>query len=67
MAACMIDYPLPELEWWKIFGVKFEDIQYVCSSLIELYQMEGEPGIKKISSQYIEKVLQGIQEAKKIE
>lgn len=26
MAIQVLDFPLPDLEWWKIFGVKFEDI-----------------------------------------
>lgn len=26
LASCAIDFPLPDLEWWKIFGAKIEDI-----------------------------------------
>lgn len=40
LAARMMDYPLPRnLEWWKIFGVKFEDMEYVVSAVLELYEI----------------------------
>lgn len=38
IAAAFMDYPLPNLEWWKIFGVKFEDMEYVMADILNLYQ-----------------------------
>jgi transcription initiation factor TFIIIB Brf1 subunit/transcription initiation factor TFIIB len=37
LAARMIDYPLPSLEWWKIFGTREDDLKYVCASILHLY------------------------------
>ncbi|CDW77457.1 cyclin l1 [Stylonychia lemnae] len=63
LAAKMMNYPLPQnLEWWKIFGVKFEDIEYVVASILELYEVHTND---TISTLYVEGVIKGIQDAQK--
>lgn len=26
------------MEWWKIFGVKIDDINFICAELLNLYE-----------------------------
>jgi hypothetical protein len=38
LAARFMNFPLPKLEWWKIFGVIIEDINYVSAEILNLYK-----------------------------
>lgn len=59
LAGRVLDYPFPALEgkwlpWWGIFGAGIEDIEYVCASVLELYQ----PGFaKEVTPEHVERVL----------
>lgn len=56
-----MNYPLPNnLEWWKIFGVKFEDMEYIMATILELYEMKGDDGKPGVSTQYVEKIVKDI-------
>ena len=38
LASRVLDYPLPnDLEWWRVFGVKAEDMEYAAASILEVY------------------------------
>mmetsp|Transcript_48815 Transcript_48815/g.35930 ORF Transcript_48815/g.35930 Transcript_48815/m.35930 type:complete len:80 (+) Transcript_48815:773-1012(+) len=44
-AACELKFPLPALEWWKVFGANLEDIKYVCADVMNLFEMERIDGV----------------------
>ena len=57
LAARVMNYPLPKsLEWWKIFGVRFLDMQYVMASILELYDLSSDP----ITTEYVESTIKAL-------
>eukprot|EP00347_Sterkiella_histriomuscorum_P007354 403349268 len=68
LASKIMNYPFPKgIEWWKIFGVKFEDIEYVSASILELYKICSTSDNQQLSitAQYVEGVVKGVLEQQK--
>ena len=40
LASRVLDYPLPEVEWWLAFDCKMEELKEIASEALKLYQMK---------------------------